>query len=160
MIFVTLGSQKFQFNRLLQKVDELIAQGVITDEVFAQVGASDYQPRHFACRDFLDREEFQAWIGRSTAVITHGGTGAIVGAIKQGKKVIAVPRLKAYGEHIDDHQIQLIRQFDEKHFIIPCYRVEDLGDKVQLLADFPFQPYQSNTQAILDDLTEYLQSLI
>ena len=31
MIFVTLGSQKFQFNRLLKKIDELVAKGVITD---------------------------------------------------------------------------------------------------------------------------------
>ena len=30
MIFVTLGSQKFQFDRLLQKLDELVERGVIT----------------------------------------------------------------------------------------------------------------------------------
>ena len=36
MIFITLGSQKFQFNRLLKKVDDLIESGVIKEEVFAQ----------------------------------------------------------------------------------------------------------------------------
>ena len=35
MIFITLGSQKFQFNRLLKAIDKLIADGKITDEVFA-----------------------------------------------------------------------------------------------------------------------------
>ena len=45
MIFVTLGSQKFQFDRLLRKIDELIDIGVITDEVFAQIGASTYIPQ-------------------------------------------------------------------------------------------------------------------
>ena len=60
MIFITLGSQKFQFNRLLQAADELIEKGVITDEVFAQVGYSDYEPQHFEYKQFLDREEFAA----------------------------------------------------------------------------------------------------
>ena len=45
MIFITLGSQKFQFNRLLKAVDELVAAGKIKDEVFAQIGYSDYKPR-------------------------------------------------------------------------------------------------------------------
>ena len=48
MIFITLGSQKFQFNRLLKKVDELIENGTINEEVFAQIGASDYKPQHFS----------------------------------------------------------------------------------------------------------------
>ena len=47
MIFVTTGSQKFQFNRLLQKIDRLIEEGVIQEEVFAQVGESDYRPAHY-----------------------------------------------------------------------------------------------------------------
>ena len=59
MIFITLGSQKFQFNRLLQAVDELIEKGVIADEVFAQIGYSDYEPKYFEYKQFLDREEFE-----------------------------------------------------------------------------------------------------
>ena len=40
MIFITLGSQKFQFNRLLKTVDELVERGIIKEEVFAQIGFS------------------------------------------------------------------------------------------------------------------------
>lgn len=50
MIFITLGSQKFQFNRLLEYVDNLIK--TITEKVFAQIGASDYQPRNFNYEHF------------------------------------------------------------------------------------------------------------
>ena len=80
MIFVTLGSQKFQFNRLLKTIDELIENGYLTDEVFAQTGYSDYIPLHFNYKDFLDREEFAKKQDEANIVITHGGTGAIVGA--------------------------------------------------------------------------------
>ena len=38
-IFITLGSQKFQFNRLLKAVDELCERGTIeAADVFAQIG--------------------------------------------------------------------------------------------------------------------------
>lgn len=160
MIFITLGSQKFQFDRLLRAVDQLIGQGAITEEVFAQSGASTYQPKHFSCTAYLEREALLEQIDRSDAVISHGGTGIIVTAIKRGKKVIAVPRLKKYGEHVDDHQIQLIRQFEEQQLIIPCYDLDDLPSKLTLLPVFQVQSYRSNTQAILDDLTDYLQGLL
>jgi len=95
MIFITLGSQKFQFNRLLKAVDEQVAAGKITDEIFAQIGASDYKPRNYKYKNFLNRDEFAEWISRADIVITHGGTGAIIGAVKNGKRVIAVPRSSA-----------------------------------------------------------------
>ena len=87
MIFVTLGSQKFQFNRLLKEIDRLIEENEVNEEVFAQIGYSDYQPKNYHYKNFLDREEFNEIMSRCDKVITHGGTGAIVGAIKKGKKV-------------------------------------------------------------------------
>lgn len=97
MIFITLGSQKFQFNRLLEQVDKLIEEGKITEEVFAQSGYSDYEPKNYRFKNFLDRDEFIRVMRECDKVITHGGTGAIIGAVKQGKKVIALPRLAKYG---------------------------------------------------------------
>lgn len=117
MIFITLGSQKFQFNRLLKAVDELVAAGKIKDEVFAQIGYSDYKPMNYKYEQFLDREKFSQVMDKAEIVITHGGTGAIIGAVKKGKKVIAVPRLAKYGEHVDNHQLQLVGQFKELNLI-------------------------------------------
>lgn len=47
MIFITTGSRSFQFNRLLEAVDKAIENGSITDEVFAQIGSSNYLIRNF-----------------------------------------------------------------------------------------------------------------
>ena len=46
MIFITVGSQKFQFNRLLEQIDLLIENKIIKEEVFAQIGSSDYIPKN------------------------------------------------------------------------------------------------------------------
>ena len=121
MIFVTLGSQKFQFDRLLKEIDRLIKTGRITEEVFAQTGYSTYHPKYFLYKNFLNREEFKKCIEKSSFVITHGGTGAIISSLKIGKKVIAVPRRVEFGEHVDNHQLQLLAQFDELNLVSACY---------------------------------------
>lgn len=158
-IFVTLGSQKFQFNRLLRALDERIADGTITDPVFAQTGYSDYQPQHFPYRQFLDREEYAAEMGRADIVITHGGTGAIIGAVKKEKKVIAVPRLAKYGEHVDDHQLQLVEQFRELNLICECQDCEMLGDALETVKRTQYNRYESNTQTIIRSIEEFLSEI-
>ena len=58
MIFVTLGSQKFQFNRILKEIDYLIEKNVIQEKVFAQIGASTYSPKLYEYKNFLNQNEF------------------------------------------------------------------------------------------------------
>jgi UDP-N-acetylglucosamine transferase subunit ALG13 len=157
MIFVTLGSQKFQFDRLLKKIDELLGKGVITDEVFAQIGASTYIPQNYKYTRFMDREEFAGCIENSSLVVTHGGTGVIIGAVKKGKKVIAVPRLAKYGEHVDDHQLQLLHQFDDLGIICSCYDVEKLDECIEEVQNKVYKPYVSNTRSIIDSIEEFLE---
>ncbi len=159
MIFVTLGSQKFQFNRLLKKIDELIEKKVIKETVFAQIGASDYKPRFFKYVDFLDRAAFAKAEEESQIMITHGGTGAIIGAVKKGIKVIAVPRLAQYGEHVDDHQIQLLEQFDGMGIIQACYNLNDLEACYLSVQTASFQSYKSSTNEIIESIEAYLSEM-
>ncbi len=160
MIFVTLGSQKFQFDRLLKKLDELVEEGIICEKIIAQIGASTYLPKHYEYVRFMDREKFAQTMDECTKVITHGGTGVIIGAVKKGKKVIAVPRLARYGEHVDDHQLQLLHQFDDLKIICACYEVEELGNYYAELEQKEFRPYVSNTHVIIDSIDEYVQNLL
>lgn len=156
MIFITLGSQKFQFNRLLKSVDELIEKGIITDEVFAQTGYSDYKPRKFNYKEFLDRDEFKKYTEACEILITHGGTGAIIGGVKKHKKVIAVPRLAKYGEHVDDHQLQIIEQFKTQNLICGLKDCSELEKALEYVKTHVFDEYKSNTQAIIDSIEEFI----
>ena len=156
MIFVALGTQKFQFNRLLIEIDRLVEEKKINEEVFAQIGYSDYKPKNYKYKEFLDRDEFAEIMSRCNKVITHGGTGAIVGAVKRGKKVIAVPRLAKYGEHVDDHQLQIIEQFTEMNFILGVKEVDEIENKLMNLDEECFKDYVSNTENIIKSIENYL----
>ena len=157
MIFITLGSQKFQFNRLLRTVDELIEKSVIAEGVFAQIGYSDYIPKHYEYKRFLDRDEFSVQENKCDILITHGGTGAIIGAVKAGKKVIAIPRLAKYGEHVDDHQIQLIAQFKEQNLICGLNDVSELEEEIKHVKERVFDTYQSNTKMIIESIERFIE---
>ena len=156
MIFVTVGSQKFQFNRLLKKIDELIDKKVITDKVFAQIGISDFKPVNYEYVDFMNQEEFNKKLDECSLLITHAGTGVIVNAVKKEKKIIAIPRLAKYNEHVDDHQIQLIKQFEELNFIEPCYELDDLESKLKEIKNKSYKNYISNTDEIIESIKEYI----
>ena len=58
MIFLTVGTQSFQFNRLLEAVDNLIDEKIIQETVIAQIGESTYVPRNYLAYPFLDSSEF------------------------------------------------------------------------------------------------------
>ena len=158
MIFVTLGSQKFQFNRMLVEIDRLIDEGKIIDEVFAQIGASDYKPKNFEYKDFLTQDEFKDYMKKADLVITHAGTGAIVTALKNDKLVIAIPRLARFGEHVDDHQIQLIDEFKELNFIEPVYEIDQLGEALELVKKNKDNKYISNTKTIINDIEKFIEN--
>ncbi len=158
MIFITLGSQKFQFNRLLEEVDKLIEQGIITEEVFAQIGYSDYKPKNYKYNKFLDRDEFTEIIKKCDKVITHGGTGAIINAVKNNKKVIAIPRLAKYGEHVDDHQLQIVKKFKEMGVISICNDTKYLKKIYDEIESKIGKIYISNTEAIIESIDRFLRN--
>lgn len=159
MIFVTVGSQKFPFNRLIEKVDQMAGEGVIREEVLIQTGTSDYIPRHCRHRDFYDREEFKTMIDTCSVLITHGGVGTVIDAVKRGKKVVAVPRLARYGEHVDNHQLQLLEQFHRMNLIEGCGDVEKLPGALRKAKIRTYAPYPSNTQRFVASVGRYIGSL-
>lgn len=157
MIFITVGSQKFQFNRLLKEIDKLIKEKKITEKVFAQTGYSDYKPENYTYKNFLDRDEFSNIMSKCDTVITHGGTGAIIGAVKQEKKVIAVPRLKEFGEHVDNHQLQIISEFGKMNFIKSVSKIEELDEVINNIGNCELNKYVSNTDVIIESIEEFIE---
>lgn len=160
MIFITVGTQKFPFDRLLHYMDKLIEDGIIQEEVFAQTGYSNYQPQYYTYEKFLDSEDFKRYILNSQLVITHGGTGSIMNAIKVGKKVIAIARLKEYGEHIDNHQEEIIQQLIEKKLILGVNQLKELEGVIRTYQSAETVPYSSNTGEIITNIELYLLDLI
>lgn len=157
MIFVILGTQDIQFNRLLIELDRLVGEGVIREEVFAQTGYSTYVPQHFMFQDFITMETFEAYIEKASVVISHGGAGSLIASVKSGKKVIGIPRRKKYGEHVNDHQVELIEQFTSHRYILAVMEMDGLKEALEKIEDFIPENYQSGNAEILHVLEVFLE---
>lgn len=159
MIFVTLGSQKFQFNRLLMELDKLKENGKIQEEIYAQIGYSDYKPKNYTSRRFFDQTEFKKYMNESSLVISHGGTGAIVTALKMKKKVIAVPRLTKFSEHVDNHQLQIVNEFKEMNLVLSCIEMKKLNSLIAKAQDRNFHEFKSATHEVVDSIEQFIISV-
>lgn len=156
MIFVCVGSREYQFNRLLKKIDDLIESNEINDEVFAQIGQSTYEPKNYNFCRFLSVEDFKKYQKNADLIISHGGTGALIGALKLGKQVIAVPRLAKFGEHIDDHQIQVASILDKEGYLITVLDMDKLKPAIEKLFKNPIKKRYNKPSEVLKIITKFI----
>jgi UDP-N-acetylglucosamine transferase subunit ALG13 len=108
VIFVTTGTNAgaAPFDRLLQHVEPLCRR----EHVVVQLGASTLRPAGATCVDYLPVDRFEQLVQTARSVVTHAGVGSILVAMRHGKRPVVVPRLARYGEHVDDHQLELARR--------------------------------------------------
>ena len=109
MIFVTVGTHEQPFNRLIQKVDELKKDGVITEDVIIQTGFSTYEPKYCQWSKLIPYQQMIKNVADARIVITHGGPASFIMPLQIGKTPIVVPRQHQFNEHVNDHQVEFAR---------------------------------------------------
>lgn len=159
MIFVCLGTQIYQFDRLTKKLDELVESGVIQDEIIAQIGAANYLPQHYAYKKFMDADEFKKYQNEADLIIAHGGTGALIGALKLGKQVIAVPRLAKYGEHVDDHQLQISGVLAKEGYLREVLDMEKLAEVIEQCKESPIIKKYDRPSNVMQVIVDFIETI-
>lgn len=156
MILVTLGTQDKNFVRLLEKIDQLINNGLIKDKVIVQAGFTKYNSENMEIFDLIPQDEFNDLMDKADIIITHGGVGNIISALEKNKKVIAVPRLAKYGEHINDHQTQIIAKFNALGYIIGLQDINELDDAVKQIKKFKPKKFVHDNSKMLNLVSELI----
>ena len=134
MIFVTVGAQ-MPFDRLVKTVDQW-AGSRRRDDVFAQIGPTDYCPSSIQWTKFMEPEEFRRRFEAARVIVAHAGTGSIITALQVGKPILIMPRRASLRETRNDHQVATAEQFrrfgsvavawDEKELIARLEVIDDL----------------------------------
>ena len=112
------------------RMARVILPGIFDDDI---ISYSESPPR-------FELEKYQE---KADLIITHGGVGSIVSSIKLGKKVIAIPRLHQYQEHVNDHQKQIVESFSKKGYIIGINDVEELEEAIYKAHEFIPNKYET-----------------
>lgn len=158
MILVLLGTQNNSFHRLLEEINRLIENGVIKEEVIVQAGYTQYTSENMKILGLIAKEELEELQNKADLIITHGGVGSILLSITKNKKVIAVPRLHHYNEHVNDHQKQIVELFNEKGYIIGVEGVEGLEQAIKKVEDFEPKEYQQNHDKMLKIIEDFIEN--
>lgn len=160
MIFITLGTQDKPFTRLLDAVEQAIKDGIITDNVIVQAGHTPYQSEYMEIFDLIPMDQFHDYMKQCDLLITHGGVGSIMNGLQCGKKVIASPRLKAYGEHTNDHQLQIISHFAESGYLVALEEMSQLGEALVSVNQLKPSKIKSNREKFTQLVSDYIDSII
>lgn len=134
MIFVTVGTHEQAFNRLIKKVDELVAEGTINEPVVMQTGFSTYVPKHCEWHKMLSYDEMKQYIDEARIVITHGGPASFIEVLQAGKIPVVVPRLAEFGEHVNDHQEEFAQVVNKRYGNIIV--IENVSKLARTLIDY------------------------
>lgn len=134
MIFVTVGTHEQPFNRLIKKVDELVAEGTINEPVVMQIGFSTYIPKHCEWHKMLSYDEMKQYIDEARIVITHGGPASFIEVLQAGKIPVVVPRLAEFSEHVNDHQEEFAQVVNKRYGNIIV--IEDVSELGRTLLDY------------------------
>lgn len=120
------------FDRLTRAVDTW-AGAAGRDDVFAQIGPTDYAPEHMQWTKFLEPDEFRAKVESASALIAHAGMGSIISALELGKPILVMPRRGDLRETRNDHQIATAKRFGEMGRVEVAFDEDELERKLGAL---------------------------
>lgn len=135
MIFVTVGTHEQPFNRLVEYMDQLKADGTIAEDVIIQTGFSTYEPKHCRWQKLFPYQEMVRLVQEARIVITHGGPSSFIMPLQIGKIPVVVPRQKQYEEHVNDHQLLFATTLAQRQGNLIV--VEDIADLKDILLRYP-----------------------
>lgn len=157
MIFVTIGTQQQNFQRLFDYINDIKT----AEEIVVQKGKSPYKlNENIKTYDFLSYKEMTKYLKKARIIITHGGGGTVFQALKLNKKVIVVPRLSKYKEHINDHQLEFSRYLKEKNYCFVVETKEEFETALNKIDSYKFNKYISNEKEFIKNVENEIAKLL
>lgn len=158
MILITVGTARFNFNRLFKIIDELCEEKIIDGkEIIAQIGYTEYKPKHYKSFSLINSDDFNKYIEESKYIIAHAGVGTVVSSVQKNKKVIVFPRMEKYNEHVDDHQLELSKLFKENNYAMIAKNKKELKECILKIDEFKPNKYKSNNKKINELIMDYIE---
>jgi len=129
MIFVSVGSM-FPFDRLVRMMDEW-TEGHQGEEVFAQIGGGNYQPKHMRWQRIISPNEYKQVARSCELIVAHAGTGSVFTASEFFIPIVLIPRRAANKEHTTDHQVDTARWLEGRQGIFVVWSEENLAQIIE-----------------------------
>lgn len=149
-LFVPLGTQKFPFGRIISALNQLVDQGKYkADEIVMQSALYPVKP-NFTHFGLIPNDEFNRYIRETEVVVTHSGVNSIISCMELGKPLVICPRFHEYGEHVDNHQIEIATLMHDKYDVLVCTDMKDLLTLIEQAKTHKYKPWISHRKELLE----------
>nr|WP_294901011.1 PssE/Cps14G family polysaccharide biosynthesis glycosyltransferase [uncultured Pedobacter sp.] len=159
MILVLLGTFTIEFSRPIIAIENAIKGGDIKEEVIVQAGHTKFSSEFLTVRSFIEPKELDELYERAEIIVTHGGVGSILRSFRMNKKIIAIPRLYKFKEHVDDHQLDILEEFSKLNYLIYWHENDKFSDVLAKARQFQPSPFVSTKKDLEGFLINYIDNL-
>ncbi len=159
MIFLTVGTV-YPFDRLVRAVDEAVERSGSAVKIFAQIADGSYRPHCFEAVSYLQKDEFDRNMHEASSIISHAGMGTITAALENNKPLLVMPRLRKYGEHVNDHQVAIAKKFEQLGHLITACSGEEVPEKIKALDRFVPTERKKSVDAVTERIASFIQQIV
>jgi len=147
------------FDRMIEWVDEW-AMSENRNDVVAQIGPSDFEPRTLKVLPFMAPPEYRERMASADAIIAHAGMGSILNALELAKPIVVIPRLSRLGETRNDHQVGTAKRLSEEGLVLTANTPGRLAEQMRALTGRSLlQPIGAHAQdSLLTRLRDFAES--
>lgn len=158
-LFVPLGTQKFPFSRLIEALNGLVDRGLYKpEEIVMQSSIYEVEPK-FTHYELIPASQFDELIDKAELVITHSGVNSIITCMKRNKPLIIVPRMKKYGEHVDDHQMEIAELMKQKFDVVVVEDLSRLQEMIPVAKEHKYKPWVSHSNELIGAIRDIIDKL-
>ena len=148
MIFVTVGST--DFDTLVRQMDAIATQ--LGEEITMQIGSGQYEPLN-ATTFFRYAPTLDPYMEEADLVVSHGGLGTVMEALRMGKRLVAVSNPDRYDSHQDD----LLSHLSDAGHLIWCRDLATLEQDLRRVRSAHFEPYAEVECRIHVEIKDFLR---
>jgi len=158
-LFVPLGTQKFPFNRLVKALNVLVENGTFTPQEIVMQSIIYEEKPLFSHVGIIPIETFNSYLDNAEIVITHSGVNSIISSMNRNKPLIIIPRLKKFGEHVDDHQIEIAELMEQKFNVLIAKDTTQLFTLITKAKHHTYKKYQSRNAELIEALRDKINEM-
>ncbi|MGH6835322.1 MAG: glycosyltransferase [Candidatus Acidiferrales bacterium] len=156
--FVSVGNAHQPFTRLIHAVTSIAR--ALPQPVVVQHGHTPFHSFECSGVTFLDMLAFESAVSEAEVLILHAGAGCVIHALGAGKAPVVMARRAAFGEHVDDHQVEFARELALAGRVVAVEHVAELKAAIERARTLPATVARSGptvvemVAAILTDAAE------
>lgn len=156
MIFITTGTVSFPFRRLVDKSIDVFKD--IDEEIIIQSGIYKVKPllKNIKLITYLPFEKTLKLYKSADLIISACGEVSTLLILKNAiNKPIFVPRLKQFGEHVDDQQLLIANYFKEKGHAYVIDDISRLGKHISKRNRNNYKESKNELNNLIKNLTKF-----